>query len=38
MCEKEFHCKGSFGMIFKGRPNNKDLEKAKEFAKEIINM
>ena len=36
--EKEFHCKGSFGMIFKGRPNNKDLEKTKEFAKEIINM
>ena len=37
MNPKEFHCKGAFGAIFKNRPNENDLEKAKIFAKEIIN-
>lgn len=34
--EREFHCKGEFKGIHKGRPNEDDLKAAKEFAKKII--
>lgn len=34
--DKEFHCRGSFGIMHKGRPDENDLKRAKEFAKECI--
>ena len=33
MMEKEFHCKGEFKGIHKGRPDESDLKAAAEFAK-----
>ena len=33
VAEEEFHCYGSFGPMHKGRPNEKDMEKAAAFAK-----
>ncbi len=36
MDEREFHCKGEFKGIHKGRPNEKDLAAAADFAKSII--
>lgn len=36
MAEEEFHCKGSFGLIQKGRPNVNDIQEARMFAKKII--
>ena len=33
MDEKEFHCKGEFKGIHKGRPNDSDVKAAAEFAK-----
>ena len=36
MDEREFHCKGEFKGIHKGRPDAKDLAAAAEFAKAII--
>ena len=35
MDEREFHCKGEFKGIHKGRPNDEDLKAAAVFAKEI---
>lgn len=32
----EFYCKGSFGMLHKGRPNERDCEEAKKFAKKQL--
>ena len=37
MDEHEFHCKGEFKGLHKGRPNAEDLAAAAEFAKGIIN-
>ena len=37
MDEREFHCKGEFKGIHKGRPNAQDLAAAADFAKAIIN-
>ena len=34
--KEEFYCKGSFGMMHKGRPNAEDLAHAATFAKEIV--
>ena len=34
--KEEFYCKGSFGPMHKGRPNEADCENAAAFAKEII--
>ena len=34
MDENEFHCKGEFKGIHKGRPNENDLKEAAEFAKQ----
>ena len=36
VADEEFHCYGSFGPMHKGRPNEKDLKNAAEFAKKII--
>ena len=33
--EREFHCRGEFKGLHKGRPNEADLKAAAEFAKEI---
>ena len=35
MDEREFHCKGEFKGIHKGRPNADDLQAAAEFAKQF---
>ena len=35
MDEREFHCKGEFKGMHKGRPNAEDLQAAAEFAKMI---
>lgn len=36
MDEREFHCKGEFKGIHKGKPDEIDMKAAAEFAKEII--
>ena len=36
MDEREFHCKGEFKGIHKGRPNDEDLKAAAAFAKAIV--
>ncbi len=36
MDEREFHCKGEFKGIHKGRPNEKDCKAAAEFAQRIV--
>jgi len=35
VAEEEFHCRGSFGPMHKGRPNTKDMEEVAAFAKKI---
>ena len=35
MLEKEFHCKGEFKGVHKGRPNNEDLKAAAAFARKV---
>lgn len=37
MSENEFHCRGAFKFIHRGRPNDDDLRDVAEFAKRIIN-
>lgn len=37
MSEKEYHCRGSFTILHRGRPNENDLKKAASFAKDFIN-
>ena len=37
MSENEFHCRGAFKFVHRGRPNKEDLLNAQEFAKRIIN-
>lgn len=34
--DREFHCKGQFKFMHKGRPDENDLDEASAFAKEII--
>ena len=34
--EDEFHCRGAFKLVHRGRPNYNDLKDAQEFAKRII--
>ncbi len=36
MDEREFHCKGEFKGIHKGRPNEEDLNAAAAFARKIV--
>ncbi len=33
---KEFHCRGEFKIMHKGRPNSEDIASAQKFAREII--
>ena len=35
MDEREFHCRGEFKGIHKGRPNDRDLAAAAEFARKV---
>ncbi|MBR1675133.1 MAG: flavodoxin [Eubacterium sp.] len=35
MIEKEFHCKGEFKGLHKGRPNDEDIKAAAEFTRKI---
>lgn len=37
MSENEFHCRGAFKFVHRGRPNDDDLRNVQEFAKRIIN-
>ena len=37
MDEHEFHCRGEFKGLHKGRPNAQDLKAAADFAKNVIN-
>ncbi|MBO7402609.1 MAG: flavodoxin [Lachnospiraceae bacterium] len=37
MDEREFHCRGEFKGVHKGRPNADDLAAAAEFARSIVN-
>lgn len=34
--EREFHCRGQFALLHRGRPNLKDLDELREFVKKII--
>jgi len=36
VADEEFHCRGSFGILHKGRPNEKDLQEAAAFAAAIL--
>ena len=36
VADEEFHCRGQFGKIHKGRPNEKDIEEVKKFATHIL--
>ena len=36
VADEEFHCRGSFGPMHQGRPNEKDLAEVADFAKKII--
>ncbi len=36
VADEEFHCRGSFGLAHKGRPNADDIEKIKEFAAGVV--
>lgn len=36
VADEEFHSRGEFGLVHKGRPNEKDLAEAIDFAKKII--
>lgn len=36
LAEEEFHCRGSFALLHKGRPNTDDCNAAADFAKKII--
>ncbi|MBR6030143.1 MAG: flavodoxin [Clostridia bacterium] len=36
MDEREFHCKGEFKGIHKGRPDESDMKAAAEFARKVI--
>ena len=36
VADEDFHCRGQFGKIHKGRPNEEDLVKAAEFAKRCL--
>lgn len=38
LCDADFHCRGSFGPMHKGRPNDEDLANAVTFAKEMVQV
>ena len=38
LAEEEFHCRGSFGPMHKGHPDEQDLTNAAAFAKMVVNQ
>lgn len=36
VADEDFHCRGQFGKIHKGRPNEEDIVKVAEFAKRYL--
>ncbi len=36
LADEEFHCRGSFAMMHRGRPNDEDLKNAAAFAKGVV--
>jgi hypothetical protein len=36
MSEKEYHCRGAFTLLHRGKPDEADIQNAASFAKEII--
>ncbi len=38
VAEEEFHCRGQFMKVHKGRPNADDLAKAAAFAKKVVGV
>ena len=38
LSDQDFHCRGSFGPMHKGHPDNEDLTKAAAFAKMVVNQ
>ena len=36
LSDREFHCKGSFKVLHKGRPNEEDLKAVRAFARDIV--
>ncbi len=36
LMDNEFHCKGKFTVMHKDRPNEKDLNAVRQFAKELV--
>ncbi len=34
--DAEFHCKGSFKVMHKGKPDNEDLKAVRAFARKVI--
>ena len=38
MDKREFHCKGEFKGLHKGRPNEKDMKDAAEFARSVVGV
>lgn len=37
MSENEFHCRGAFKFVHRGKPDKNDLKDIQEFAKRIVN-
>ncbi len=37
MSENEFHCRGAFKFVHRGKPDKNDLKDVQEFAKRIVN-
>lgn len=38
VANEDFHCRGAFGPMHKGKPDKNDLKRAEEFAKMIIKV
>lgn len=36
LADEEYYCKGSFGLLHRGKPDDKDLKEAAEFAKKFM--
>lgn len=36
MLDKEYHCRGSFSVMHRGKPDEQDIQNAASFAREII--
>ena len=38
LAKEEFYCKGSFGLLHKGKPDENDIKNIQKFARDIIKM